>query len=152
MSCGDLICNAGGTACLLTCTSDNQCATPARPYCDRGACASGRSNGAHCGSAAECATGRCVDGTCCNDACQSPCQACDVPGHAGTCSPVPSGTPYGGRAACGGTGACAGYCNNLPTGQCFFPGSGVSCVCPNGIAGGTCNGMGVCQTIPGVCL
>ena len=33
-SCGDLACNASGTACLTTCTADNQCVTAARPYCD----------------------------------------------------------------------------------------------------------------------
>ncbi len=129
MSCGDFDCNAGGTACLTTCTSDNHCATTARPYCDGGACVSGRVNGARCQTAAECASQRCVDGYCCNDACQAPCQACDVAGHLGACSPVPSGTPYGGRPSCGGVGSCAGFCNNLASGQCFLPGAERSCVC-----------------------
>jgi hypothetical protein len=151
-SCGDLVCNAGGTGCLLTCASDNQCASAARPYCDGGACVSGRSNGARCQTAQECASQRCIDGTCCNDACQLPCQACDVSGHAGTCWPVPGGTPYGGRTRCGGTGTCAGYCNSLPSGQCFFPGSEQNCVCANGLGSGACNGMGDCRTVAGLCL
>lgn len=151
-SCGDLVCNAAGTACLSTCTSDNQCATAARPYCDGGACVGGRANGARCQTAQECASHRCVDGFCCNDACQLPCQACDVSGRAGACSPVPGGTPYGGRAPCGGTGACAGSCAGLASGQCFFPGAEKSCVCPNGIGSGTCNAMGACETLPGLCL
>jgi hypothetical protein len=151
-SCGDFACNAGGTACLLTCMADNQCVTAARPYCDAGECVAGRSNGARCGGAAECASQRCVDGFCCNDACQLPCQACDVTAHLGTCWPVANGTPYGGRASCGGSGECAGYCKGLASGQCFYPGSDESCVCPNGLAGGTCNGSGQCRTVAGLCL
>ena len=150
-SCGDFVCNAGGTACLTTCTSDNHCATPARPYCDGGACVSGRVNGARCQAAAECTSQRCVDGYCCNDACQGSCQACDVAGHLGACWPVPSGTPYGGRPACGGAGACAGFCNNLASGQCFFPGAERSCPCPSGVSG-TCDAAGGCQLLVGVCL
>ena len=151
-SCGDLACNASGTACLTTCTADNQCATAARPYCDAGACVSGRANGARCTTAGECASQRCVDGFCCNDACQLPCQACDVAGHAGSCWPIANGTPYGGRPACGGAGDCAGFCNNVGSGQCFYPGSTKSCACPGGISSGTCNGLGQCQTLAGICL
>ena len=149
-SCGDFACNATGTACLVTCTSDNQCATAARPYCDAGACVSGRPNGARCQIAGECASSRCVDGYCCNDACGASCQACDVAGHLGTCWPVATGTPYGGRAPCGGTNPCAGYCNNQPSGQCFFPGSATSCPCP--LVTGSCDGMGACRTLGTLCL
>jgi len=152
MSCGDLTCNASGTACLSACTADNQCANPARPYCDGGACVSGRANGARCQAAGECASRQCVDGFCCNAACQLPCQACDVAGHAGMCTPVPNGTPYGGRTACDGTGDCMGTCNNLSSGQCFYPGSDRSCPCPGGLTSGTCNGAGHCQTIVQICL
>ena len=151
-SCGQFVCDAAGTACLSACASDNHCATAARPYCDGGVCVSGRSNGARCQTAQECANQRCVDGVCCNDACQLPCQACDVAGHGGTCWPVPGGTPYGGRPPCGGTGTCAGYCNNLPSGQCFFPGSDKNCVCPSGLGSGTCNAMGDCRIVGGLCL
>jgi len=151
MSCGDFVCDASGAACRTSCTADNQCATPARPYCDGGACVSGRSNGARCQTAGECASQRCVDGFCCNVACQLPCQACDVAGHAGTCWPVPNGTPYGGRASCGGVGSCSGYCDGLSSGQCSYPGATQSCLCPNGITTGTCDGTGQCQTVLGLC-
>jgi hypothetical protein len=151
VSCGDLACNASGTACLTACTSDNQCVTTARRYCDDSRCVSGRANGARCQAGAECASQRCVDGYCCNDACQGSCQACDVAGHLGACWPVPSGTPYGGRPPCGGTGDCAGSCNNLTSGQCFFPGPQQSCSCPSGVSG-TCDGTGGCQLLVGVCI
>ena len=150
MSCGDLECNASGTACLVTCTSDAHCATAARPYCEAGVCVAARLNGAACQSTQECASGQCVDGVCCNAACGASCQACDVGGHVGTCWPVTSSTPRGGRPGCGGTGACAGYCNGLASGQCFFPGAETTCPC--GLLGGTCNQAGSCQTVAGLCL
>jgi hypothetical protein len=151
MPCGDFVCNATGTACLAACTSDNHCATTARPYCDGGACVSGRANGARCQTAGECTSQRCVDGYCCNDACQGSCQACDVAGHLGACSPVPGGTPYGGRPSCGGAGVCAGYCNNLASGQCFYPGPDRTCACPSGVSG-TCDAAGGCQVLVGLCI
>jgi hypothetical protein len=150
MSCGDFVCDASGSACLVACTSDAQCATAARPYCQAGACVAARSNGAACQSPGECATGRCVDGLCCNDDCSAPCQACDVGGHLGTCWPVANGTPHGGRAPCGGTGACAGFCNGLASGQCFFPGAETTCPC--GLVSGTCDQSGGCQIIGGLCI
>jgi hypothetical protein len=73
-----------------------------------------------------------------------------VQGHVGTCWPVTGGTPHGGRAACGGGGVCAGYCNGLASGQCFFPGAETSCPC--GLLGGTCNQQGGCQTVADICL
>jgi hypothetical protein len=150
MSCGDLACNASRTACLTTCTSDAHCATVARPYCDAGACVAGRSNGAHCQSAGECASGRCVDGYCCNDACMAPCQACDIDGNLGKCSPVSGSTPHGGRPACGGVSTCAGYCDGLESGQCFFPGTDTTCQCD--VLSGKCNQSGGCQTLGPLCI
>jgi hypothetical protein len=48
--------------------------------------------GAACTRNAECASGFCVAGICCNTACVGQCQACNVPGRVGTCSPQPSCT------------------------------------------------------------
>jgi hypothetical protein len=45
---------------------------------------------------------------------------------------------------------CAGYCNGLASGQCFFPGAETTCPC--GLLGGTCNQAGACQTVAGLCL
>jgi hypothetical protein len=75
-----------------------------------------------------------------------------VAGHTGSCWPVANGTPYGGRPACGGAGDCMGFCNDLDSGQCFYPGSTKSCACPSGVTSGTCNGIGQCQTLAGICL
>ena len=39
-----------------------------------------------CDSALACATGFCVGGLCCNEACDTGCRRCDLPGTEGTCS------------------------------------------------------------------
>jgi hypothetical protein len=56
--------------------------------------------GTPCSSSDQCASTLCVDGVCCDRACNGPCEACDVPGKGGICSPV-SGAPHGAR-TCGG--------------------------------------------------
>ena len=55
--------------------------------------------GAACGAPGECANGLCVDGYCCNSGCTGLCEACDVIGSAGQCSPV-VGEVHGTRAKC----------------------------------------------------
>jgi hypothetical protein len=51
--------------------------------------------GAPCASTAECGSGTCVDGVCCNTTAAScgQCQACNVPGSVGTCAPSPICSP-----------------------------------------------------------
>src|SRR5439155_17205445 len=46
-----------------------------------GFCAPG---GSACTSTTVCAVGSCVNGICCDRACDGQCEACDVPGHEGT--------------------------------------------------------------------
>jgi len=61
--------------------------------------------GVACASSGECASGNCVDGVCCESACGGACQACNVGGALGTCSPL-TGAPHSGR-SCGAYGKCA---------------------------------------------
>src|SRR3954454_15543029 len=49
-----------------------------------------------CSNDADCGSGHCIDGVCCNRACDGQCEACDVTGSVGTCSPV-MGPPHGQR-------------------------------------------------------
>ena len=52
--------------------------------------------GGACSTPAECATGFCLDGVCCNTACNPDFGRCDLPGQRGTCagvSPAPTLTP-----------------------------------------------------------
>lgn len=74
-------------------------------------------------TAYECLYGICVDGVCCNNACEGPCQICSGSdgGPAGTCHNVLSGQD--------------------PSNEC----SGISGIYP--CATGTCNGLGTCGWI-----
>jgi hypothetical protein len=118
--------------------------------------------GRGCTSNAACASGLCVDGFCCNSACQGSCQACDAPGKEGSCTLVPLGQDPDDEcamqpaASCGLDGTCDGQgnCARYPAGAECIPGS-----CSAGVerASGACNGTGTCmmgatQSCPsGVC-
>lgn len=111
-------------------------------------------NGARCTSAAACGSGACVDGFCCNSACDGQCGACDVPGFEGTCSPV-AGTPHGTRPSCGANGEeCASQCNGIDMTQCNVPPVGTPCGPAPGCFGdntlimgaGSCGANGACVT------
>lgn len=113
-------CSAAG-ACVAVTNADDTDSCPGT--CDAtGACKSKR--GQTCMTGGGCITGTtCApDGICCNTACTGSCEACDIAGQLGTCTPVASGNPHGNRASCAGTNAtCAGTCAGLASGQCSFP-------------------------------
>ncbi|MGZ3417898.1 MAG: hypothetical protein ACXVEE_08545 [Polyangiales bacterium] len=77
-----------------TCTGTKACDTS-------GACKS--KNGQACSAGTDCASGACVDGFCCNAACNQACEVCNV--TPGTCTAAPKGA--GGRTSCG-VGSCNG--------------------------------------------
>ena len=67
--------------------------------------------GGSCGAdGTVCSTGNCVDGVCCDTACNGTCQACNLPGSVGTCTAIPDGTDPGDECGtgnvCNGTGGC----------------------------------------------
>ncbi len=146
-ACGEYVC--GATACLGGCGSDSDCA--AGSYCSAGICAQKKQPGAACGVANQCASGACVDGVCCNTACDGQCEACDVPGSVGTCTAV-SGAPHGERPACAGAGSsCGGTCDGSDRDACAFPSAQTECVaasCTNGVEThvAKCDGAGQCGT------
>jgi hypothetical protein len=120
------------------------------PELDPARCALFR--GSPCTSAAQCATGFCVDGVCCDAACGGQCEACDVEGSFGVCVPV-SGAPHGGRSACapGGADACAAkVCDGVARAGCAgFVGAKVACRAASCADGATtlasfCDGSGAC--------
>jgi hypothetical protein len=49
-------------------------------------------DGAGCSAGPDCASTFCVDGVCCNSACDQPGEACDIPGRQGICA-VPAPAP-----------------------------------------------------------
>ena len=81
----------------------------------------GSALGTACAAGSECASGLCVDGNCCNSACDTACHVCNAPGKAGTCSPVDGVADPRGKCP---TGGCNGSCN---AGACGFAASTAAC-------------------------
>jgi hypothetical protein len=148
-SCVPFACADG--ACRLTCSAAGDCAPGS--VCSMGSC--GRKPlGSPCQAGAECNSGFCVDGVCCDVAdCGGPCKACNVAGAAGSCQnlaanaePRATGCASEAVATCGRTGKCDG------TGGCQLHAAGTPCG-PRTCSGDTetgadiCNGLGVC--VPG---
>ena len=78
-----------------------------------------KTNGTGCSAGSECVSDFCVDGVCCNNGCgegvSTDCQACNVAGMLGACSPVPMGATC--RAAtdvCDLGEACNGTAKTCP--------------------------------------
>lgn len=103
--------------------------------------------GAGCTAAAECTSGFCVDGVCCEVACDGQCEACNEPGKAGTCEAV-TGAPRAPRTTCAGAGdACAGQCDGTHRKACGYPTTALSCgsSCGDGmLTTSHCDGAGAC--------
>ena len=106
-------------------------------------------DGQPCEAASQCFSGMCVDGICCGDLCEDQCEACDVAGLLGICSPV-TGEPHGDRTPCDGTGTeCEGTCGGTNRTACVYPGENDDCGDPHCSGNSTvrmvCNGRGACQ-------
>ncbi|MGE3669079.1 MAG: DNRLRE domain-containing protein [Polyangiaceae bacterium] len=143
--------NCAGTLCEGNCTVDGDCSAGAE-YCAAGVCTPNKGNGEQCSRDSMCVSGRCVDGYCCNSACDGQCEACNVTGSEGVCSAV-TGAPRGARPACSTDGtACAGTCDGVATAACAYPGSSTVCrnaACSAGVATleGHCTGGGSCSPL-----
>jgi hypothetical protein len=63
----------------------------------------------YCTSPTQCDSGNCVDGVCCDSACDGPCVACDAEAHVGVCRPTAGGSddPACTAGVCDGAGSCA---------------------------------------------
>jgi hypothetical protein len=103
-------------------------------------------NGTACTVGSTCLSGFCADGVCCDKACNGQCEACDVTGASGTCTPV-TGPPHGSRTACAGSGSsCDGTCDGTNTSDCSYPSSSTIC---GAACDGHCNGSGSCSAASG---
>jgi hypothetical protein len=107
--------------------------------------------GAACTAAADCASGHCVGGFCCETACTDVCRACNLPGLEGNCVPTPSGQPdpqqrcrTDAPESCGHDGTCngAGACRLHRVGTVCGVGSCSSSV--DRLLPALCNGQGTC--------
>ncbi|XXX81874.1 kelch repeat-containing protein [Sorangium sp. So ce134] len=146
------------------------------PSAPAGLCRRKLPDSASCTVDEQCASAHCVDGVCCDRACEAPCHACDIASSLGECTPVGTderreaphpnagadGAPR--RDGCGGEESCRGYCGGNADGSCKFPQSDEvlregECTCPGGdcaIASGTqvrffCDGKGGYTTEPSSC-
>ncbi len=153
-ACGDYACDGVSGSCPSTCTTSRQCASGR--FCNNGVCAPLKLAGVSCGSSAECQTGFCADGVCCDQACSGSCDRCNLAGSVGTCGPAPAADP--GSPACGGSVVCNGTlvdCPILCTTGCpmgtFCSGTYCSAKRTNGV---TCAAAPECQSnfcVDGVC-
>jgi hypothetical protein len=113
-------------------------------------------DGSKCGCTEECESGFCVDGVCCNTACDDLCRACNVPGSPGICSFIPAGSPPAlpgqceadAPESCGRDGTCdgAGACRKHPDGTACKAGR---CEGSAVVGAGVC-ADGACQDGPTV--
>ncbi|MBI4700362.1 MAG: hypothetical protein HY744_04190 [Deltaproteobacteria bacterium] len=152
-SCAPYLCDGQSAGCPTSCAGDGDCA--GGYYCDlAGQCAPQKGNGATCQSPAQCASGFCADGYCCDKACGGACEACDLGGSKGTCTPLAKGTagspdcsPY----VCDGLGgpcpsSCAGDDDCAAQHYCSV---GKSCL-PLKVLGQGCNEAKEC--LSGLCV
>jgi len=106
---------------------------------------------AACTDDADCASGHCTDGVCCNAECIGPCVRCDLTTIVGTCASVPSGRPprpgacpvevaltCGNDGTCDGVGRCRLRLENTPCGDGFCDGDTV-------VGASVCDGKGACR-------
>jgi hypothetical protein len=114
-SCAPYVCDGGAAVCPMSCVTNANCVST--HYCNgMNQCVVKKSNGATCAAGPECQSAFCVDGRCCNNACNGSCNQCDLAGSEGTCLPSPPGAPGNPTCSpyvCNGAGAgCPSACIN----------------------------------------
>ncbi len=151
-TCAPYQCATAAGACADPCGTDADCV--ADHYCNGDSCEPKKNVGDACAGANECVLGHCVDGFCCDTACNNSCEACaaalkESDAQDGVCGPVREGTNSP-RAACradeptscGQTGTCDA------NGNCAWYGSRQACgatTCVDGAqTGNVCDGGGTC--------
>jgi alpha-tubulin suppressor-like RCC1 family protein len=143
-SCEGTIC-AGGCSAASPCTAGN--------YCEAGRCNPKKAPGAPCLDGSQCGSGACVDGVCCQGACDGACQACNLAGSAGTCASVKSADDdhCNGQMTCDPAGACKRRLGSgcTGTGDCTS-GYCVDGVCCNRACQGQCESCAEAAS-PGTC-
>ncbi len=131
-----LACDAATSACFTTCTNfDTSRCAAAGTFCASNVCVAKFPVGTGCSTSSQCALGNCVNGVCCDSACNGTCQACAANGHCGT---APDGT------TCSDANACT-YGQTCTGGTC---GGGATATCTPGVCNGGCNGAGGCICDP----
>jgi hypothetical protein len=140
--CGLFLCG-GDVDCPTTCQADADCTGSGGMgvHCVDHECRGVLPLGFACTKGKECGSGNCVDGLCCDAACDGACVSCNQPGHEGSCTVT--ATPEG--SDCTGEGHCAGSCagTSFADAHCAYPGDAQSCgLCL------VCDGNGKCSKAP----
>lgn len=140
---------ADALVCKGTCAGDGDCVAGSTCNTSAGMCSPAKALGVACDpddEGRDCESGHCVDGVCCDTACNGGCSGCRlaITGVAnGTCAPVPVGDDPKdacddeGAASCGSDGVCdgGGDCRQYPDGT----------VCGTGCCGS--GGSRLCQYV-----
>ncbi|MCC6521064.1 MAG: hypothetical protein IT373_00240, partial [Polyangiaceae bacterium] len=149
---------AGGGAAgtCSPCTGNADCASD--EYCNGAqVCVPKIVTGQACGNGAQCVSANCIDNVCCATACGGTCQACDVAGALGTCTPIAVGTDPDnecGADVCGGASNCrcangvkdgAETASDCGGGTCATCANGQACAVGSDCQSGTCVGL-VCAS------
>ncbi len=147
---GGFACNATGTGCRGSCATQAHCQDFYRCDTSTRECEPMRCRGSVCESDEQCLPGsdgvaRCVDGVCCESACDGACEACDIPGAWGSCvahlvDTDPEGECAGLCASCDGSRGCAATSAGLDPEQECAAESMRTC----GLDG-ECDGAGGCR-------
>lgn len=105
--------------------------------------------GKPCTAGRQCQSGLCVDQFCCDLPCTGRCQACDIAGAEGTCTPIRASDDPDNEcdaepiATCGRDGTCDGMgaCRRYAVGSVCIPGG---CTGSTETAASTCTAAGTC--------
>lgn len=135
------------------CAADADCASGEFCMPMSGACIPDLNSGAACVTDAQCQSGHCVDGFCCDAACTGTCDACSAAkkgqGLDGSCGPIASGSDPDDECAAEPASSCGktGVCNGQSACQLYMSGTTCALVsCSGGVLqnADTCDGAGVC--------
>lgn len=158
-ACTEDSCSAEGTPSNSPVDMGTMCSVGDNDVCDGlGACK--LSNGKPCSAGSECVSTFCIDGVCCENACNGMCSACNVsPATAGTCTLVPPGQEDGnatmpcmGGWTCDGNGGCKKESGQTCAAQTdCLSGFCVDGYCCDGECTATCKSCGVAGQL-GTCV
>jgi hypothetical protein len=146
VECYPFYCDSGAGQCVTRCHDVSDC-QPDFNLCVDGECIA--DGGRPCQFGTDCASGFCVDGVCCESACDGVCESCALAPHFGRCQPIRAGTdpadecPTEPVASCGFTGSCDGAraCALFAAGTVCLP---AHCATETLQLSGACDGGGVC--------
>ncbi len=148
-SCGVFPDGCGGT---IDCSDTVKNGGETDVDCGGAQCSLKCAQGKICSINSDCSGGFCADGRCCDGACNSPCQACNLAGNLGTCSPIVSNVDNNPANACSGNNACdaTGACKKITGQNCGGANECVSGFCADGrCCDGACTGTCVACNLAG---